>query len=181
MTPFDDKALEDQIKGAFPDALPPSVEMRLQSQLAGFRARVSGSNPGVESSARRKARSVWRLLGALCTAAAVLAAVVALSLRPQIGFAQVAAAVLEKPWVHARTVEGGTQISEMWYSPGKRICGWRLPGATKYEDYRLEVYHSYDPKENVLYRLPIFYYASGRRFRGDGRCHGGHRRARAGT
>jgi hypothetical protein len=156
MTPIDDKAFDEQIKIALPDALPPSVEKRLQSQLAGFRARLSGSNIGVDSSARREARPVWRLLGALCTAAAVLAAVVALSLRPQIGFAQVAAAVLEKPWVHARTVEGGSQIGEMWYSPGKRVCGWRLPGAMKYEDYRLEVYHSYDSKENVLYRLPIF-------------------------
>ncbi len=157
MTPFDDKAFDEQIKSALPDALPPSVERRLQSQLAGFRARLSGSNPGFESSARREARPVWRSIGVACTAAAVLAAVLSLSLRPQIGFAQVAAAVLEKPWVHARTIEDGSQISEMWYSPGKEICAWRLAGAMKYEDYRLEVYQSYDPKENVLYRLPILY------------------------
>jgi hypothetical protein len=155
MSPFDDRAFVGQIKSALPDALPPLVESRLQNQLAGFRARLSDSKPGTESLARRKPRPVWRLLGLGCTAAAAVAAVVALSLQPQIGFAQVAAAVLEKPWVHARRIEGGSQISEMWYSPGKGICAWRLPGAMKYEDYRLEVYHSYDPKDKVLYRLPV--------------------------
>ncbi len=157
MNAFGDQGFDDHLRNAVSGAPPSSVEERLQNQLAGFQSRLSATLPGTAPApVRHSRRRVWRVFGVTCTAAAALAAVVVgLSLRPQTSFAQVAAAVLEQPWVHTQTVDAGGQSSEMWYSPSKEISAWREPGSVRYEDYRLQIYHSYDPAENVVYRGPV--------------------------
>jgi hypothetical protein len=68
----------------------------VQDQLAGFRARLSAAEATMALPARPRAHRVWRVLDVACTAAAVLAAVVGLSLRPQVSFARVAENVLHR-------------------------------------------------------------------------------------
>lgn len=96
----------------------------------------------------------WRLL-ASCVAAALLVAAAGLALRPQASFAEVQAAVQRQPWIHVRTLYADQSTSEAWFSPGRNISASRGRGAVRYDDFRLQVYYSYDPQEQVLYRAPI--------------------------
>src|ERR1039458_5836320 len=112
----DETVFDDQVRTAVPDALPPEVERRLQTQLAVFRARVEATEPAIGLHDGGLTRPMWRWIGVVSTAAAVLAAVVGLALRPKSSFAQVAAAVLKQPWVHMRSVDVDGNVNEVWYS-----------------------------------------------------------------
>jgi hypothetical protein len=152
----DDRVVDDLLRKLVSDRAPLSVERRLRSQLADFRSRLSTPEPAVAIHARGRARpAAWWRLGAACAVLVVLAAVAGLVLRPQTSFAEVATAVLEQPWVHARTVHADQSVSEAWFSPGKDISASRWRGSAKYEDHRLQVYYSYNPVEQVLYRSPV--------------------------
>lgn len=152
----DDRVVDDQIRKLVSDSAPLPVESRLRSQLADFRSRLSTPEPAMASYVRGWARAAeWWRLGATCAAAVVLVASIALLFRPQTSFAQVQAAVLRQPWIHLRTVFADQSVSEGWFSPATDIAASRGRGSIRYEDYRLQVYHSYDPEEQVVYRAPI--------------------------
>lgn len=82
-------------------------------------------------------------------------AAVALLFRPQASFAEVQAAVLRQPWIHLRTVYADQSESEGWLSSSRDVSASRERGSIRYEDYRLQIYYSYDPDEQVVYRGPI--------------------------
>jgi hypothetical protein len=87
-----------------------------------------------------------------------------LVLWPRDGLAEVVAAVLEQPWVHVQSVDPDSTVSEGWFSRGREISASRSGNSTRYEDYRLKVYFSYHPKEQVLYRGPIVWTSPDDRF-----------------
>ena len=152
----DDRFVDNQIRKRVCDSVPLPVERRLRSQLADFRSRLSTPEPDVARRARGWARpAAWWGLGATCAVVVVLVAVAGLVLRAQTSFAQVTTAVLRQPWVHLRAVHADESVGEGWFSPIKDIAASRWRGIAKYEDFRLQVYYSYDPAEQVLYRGPI--------------------------
>jgi hypothetical protein len=152
----DDRAVDDQIRMLVSDSPPLAVERRLRAQLADFRSRRSAPEPVVARYARGWSRpAAWWRLGATCAAAVVLVTAVALLFRPQASFAQVQAAVLRQPWIHLRTVFADQSVSEGWLSPNRGVSASRGRGSVRYEDYRLQIYYSYDPDEQVVYRGPI--------------------------
>ena len=131
------------------DRDPFPVKRRLRSQLADSGSGLSTPEP---VAARLAAR--WRLV-ATCAFVVVLATVAALVLRPQTSLAEVATAVLGRPWVHVRTVHPDQSVGEAWFSPARDISAERQSGSAKYEDYRLQVYYSYKAEEQVIYRVPV--------------------------
>jgi hypothetical protein len=154
----DDCTVDEQIRISVSESVPPLVEHRLRSQMAGLRSRLSQPCPAVTRPTRVWTRAVaWWGLGATGAAVVVLAAVAGLVLRPQVSFAEVTTAVLAQPWVHLRTVaadQTASEKSEEWFSPAKDVWASRWDGNIKYEDYRLQVFYSYIPAEQVLYRGP---------------------------
>ena len=152
----DDRSVDDQIRRSVSDDVPPAVERRLRAQLAGFRSRLNMPEPVTARRARGWARpAAWLGLGATCAAVVLLVAVAGIIFRAQTSFAEVKSAVLEQPWVHVRTVYSDHGEGEEWFSPTKDISASRWHGSVKYEDYRLQIYYSYDPTEQVLYRGPV--------------------------
>lgn len=152
----DDHVVDDQIRALVSDSPPLAVEHRLRSQVADCRLRLSKP----ESPAARRARvwaqlAAWRQLGAACAAAVVLVAAIAFFFRPQISFAEVQAAVLRQPWIHVRSTFADRGKGEDWFSPTRDTSAWRGDEMMRYQDYRLQVYYSYDPKEDVVYRAPL--------------------------
>ncbi len=138
------------------DGRPFPVERRAPSQPADFGSRWSTPGPDVARHARGWARpAAWWGLGATGAVVVVLMAVAGLVLRPKDSLAQVKTAVLGKSWVHLRTVLADQGESEAWFSPTKDISAERQGGSARYEDYRLQIYYSYDPAEQVLYRVPL--------------------------
>jgi hypothetical protein len=87
-------------------------------------------------------------------AAAAVAATIGFMIRPQTSFADVAAEVFKQPWIHVQITSPDGNKGESWCSPSKEITAWRFHDSIEYRDYRLHVYHSYDLKEQVLYRGP---------------------------
>ncbi len=165
----DDHIVDDQIRMSVSEDVPPPVERRLRSQLADFRSRLSKPEAVVRRPARGWARlAAWWALGA--TGAAVVAVLVALAglvLRPQASFAEVTSAVLAQPWVHVRTAATDQTVSEkgeQWLAPAKDIWAWRWDGQIKYEDYRLQVFYSYNTAEQVLYRGPVVWKSQASQF-----------------
>jgi hypothetical protein len=152
----DDDLVDNQIRESVRDSVPPPVEHRLRSQLADFRSRLSTPVPVVPRQARGWTwPAAWRRLGAACAVVVILVATAVLILRPQTSLADVANAVLGQRWVHVRTVDADQSVVEHWFSPAKDIWASRWRGSAKYEDYRLQVYYSYNPAEQVLYRGPV--------------------------
>jgi len=152
----DDRHADEQIRTSVSASVPPAVEHRLRSQLAGFRTRLSAAEPVAASPPRRWVRpAAWLGLGATCAAVLGLVEVAGLLLRPRTSFAEVTTAVLAQPWIHVRSVYSGDAESEEWFSPSKDISASRSRGSVKYEDYRLQLYYSYNAAEQVLYRGPL--------------------------
>jgi hypothetical protein len=126
----------------------------LRSQLARVRSSLNASESAAVVPARARSGRAWLALGAL-GAAAILVAVISVALRARTGVAAVATALLQKPWIHTRTTGEGEGVTEQWYSPAKQIMASRRSGVLDYRDFRLEVYHSYNPKEGTVFRGPI--------------------------
>jgi hypothetical protein len=158
MSSSDDRFLDEQIRATAASTVPAVIEQRLRAQLAQFRSRLSASAMTTKTGRRPWAPPFWLGLGATCAAVAILVAA-GLLIRPQTSFAEVAAAVLDRPWIHIRTVGPPDGTGEFWISPSKDISAWRHGGAARYEDYRIQVYHSYEPEEKVVYRGPIVQYS----------------------
>jgi len=153
MTMNDDNLLDDQIRKAASCAVPGSVDLRLRSQLAGFRSRLGESEPAPPRAALWK-RHKWWWPGLASAAAVVLAVLTALLLPRQASLAEVATAVLDQPWIHMRVVADQRE-GEQWVSPSRHVWASRHQGSIEYEDYRLQVYDWFKPEENVVYRGPI--------------------------
>ena len=97
-------------------------------------------------------RRVW--LGMSVAAAATIAVVLIWwSLLLGVSLADVAAAALKQPWIHAMGTIPDGQKAELWYSPAKDISAWRDDKLIEYRDHGLRIYYSYDQEEQVLYRV----------------------------
>ncbi len=145
---------------------------RLDEAVAGIRARIIPDfpNPAVpfphdlpQSSTLRIGRASasrrrWMAtIGGLSLTAVVLTAV-ALFLQPQASLADVAKAVLKQPWVHLRTTIDDKPVHEGWLSIEQKIEAFRGEDMIRFNDFQQEVYHSYAPQEQVLYRGPLVGY-----------------------
>jgi len=151
-----------------PEGVPLLVERRLRSQLADFRSRLSEARAGVTRPARCwEWPAAWWALGATGAAVAVLVALAGLVLRPRTSFAEVTTAVLAQPWVHVRTAATDQTVSEkgeQWFAPAKDVWASRWGADIKYEDYRLQVFYSYNTAEQVLYRGPVVWKSRANQF-----------------
>ncbi len=147
--------LDDQIRNNVSIDLPPDIDRRLRGQLAEFRSRLEAATPqrAAMSIAPDWTRRGW-VLGTVAAAAAALVSM-AIMLWPRDSFAEVVAAVLNQAWVHVRVMEADQCIYELWFSPTKNVLALRQPGSIEFEDYRLQVYDSYDPNARVLYHGPV--------------------------
>jgi len=152
-----DTFLDNRIREGASETVPPlEVERRLQGQLAAFRDRLEGSEWTVAFRDPRWGWPTWRRLGIVGMAAVAVAVVGLIIVRPRSGFAEVVDAVLKQPWVHTRTTFGSDRrVWEDWVSPINDIVASKDPDSIRYEDYRLKVYDSYDPAEEVVYRGPV--------------------------
>lgn len=145
--------VDDLIGKALPDRVPTAVTGRLRSQLAEFRAQLATAQPPSQG-VGAWFRPAWWGLGITAAAAVVVAAMAGLALRAQTSFAEVAAAALKQPWIHVQQVRDDDTAGEVWYSQSLAISASRSRDSIEYRDYRLQVYYSYDFKEQVLYRGP---------------------------
>jgi hypothetical protein len=71
-------------------------------------------------------------------------------------FAEIVAAVGERPWVRVTFEDDAQSQRVVWYSPQKDISAWQNGDWIEYHDHALQVYYSYDVEEGVLYRVPEF-------------------------
>jgi hypothetical protein len=145
--------VDELIRKALPDEVPPVAIRRLGSQLAEFRAQLSTAEPPSHGVGMWARPARWGL-GITVAAAIVVAATVGLVLRAQTSFAEVAAAALKMPWIHVQQARVDGTTGEAWYSPTLAISASRSRESIEYRDYRLQVDYSYDPKDQVLYRGP---------------------------
>ncbi len=103
--------------------------------------------------ALRPSRRLW--FGVSAAAAATIAAVLIwCSLLPGVSLADVAAAALKQPWIHATATHPDGRTAEIWYSPAKDVSARREDKTIEYRDHALRIYYSYDRTEKVLYRVP---------------------------
>ena len=91
---------------------------------------------------------------AVVAAAAVLVAVGIWSMRPSSGWAQVADALRSRPWIHAIWKGPQDQQEELWFSPERGVSARRQGSWVMYDDDRLGIRYTYEPKERTLYRVP---------------------------
>jgi hypothetical protein len=151
----DHEQVDELIRKALPDQPPPDVAGRLRSQMAEFRTKLAAAAPLSPCAGVWIGRARWGL-GITAAAAVVAAIVVALALRAETSFAEVAAAVLKQPWIHAQETFTGGKMSEGWFSESQQISVLRRPDSVEYRDGRLQVYYTYNLKEQVLYRGPEY-------------------------
>jgi len=144
MNATDDHDFDEQLRALAADP-PPEVVRRLRARLDDFRMQNDDERP----------RLARRRLGFAFAAPAAGMAAVGLALQARPSFAQVASAVLKRPWVHVRITEGGRDVGESWSSPTRGVSAWRQGGTLQYDDLRTRVYHSYDPDDDAVYRGPI--------------------------
>jgi hypothetical protein len=151
----EDSIIESQLRECVSDAVPPEVEARLRARLAEFRSRLAGQDTGAAPPARRARLTAWWKLGLTCAAAGLLVAALGLLLWPRASLAELAAAVLQQPWIHVRAASAGDGDGELWYAPGRNIVATRRPDRITYRDYRLQVVDLYDVADKVVYHAPL--------------------------
>jgi hypothetical protein len=154
MNAHDDRTIDEQIRASLPDTVPPLVEQRLRLQLSDFRSRLTALDRANDRPARLWAPPRRWKIGLVAATAALALFAINLALRPSLGFAEVAAAVLRQPWIHVRTVFADKHVVEGWYSPGKDLAASVSPDSIQFQDYRVNLNYSYDPAKRTLYRLP---------------------------
>ena len=156
MNPQNDRHIDERIAKVIEDDVPADVDQRLRSQLEDFRARLGA----VDAPMRRRSVLLGRPLAwrvaATMAAATVLVAVIGWGLRARVSFADVAAAVLKQPWIHAIEAQPDGKTFEVWYSATEDISAMRRNDWVDYRDHGLGVYYSYDVAEKVLYRVPEY-------------------------
>ena len=99
-------------------------------------------------------RRVWLGMSAAAAATIAAAALIWWSLLPSVSLADVAAAVLQQPWIHVTETDPDGKTNEFWYSPVKDISAWHDKDWIEYRDHRVRVYYAYDLHDKVLYRVP---------------------------
>jgi hypothetical protein len=154
MSQPDDFVLDDAIRRSASGPVPPAVEQKLRTRLAGFRAKLAEERPSQMVGRVHRLRPPLWGLGALCAAVVALGIAAGLLFRPRKSFAETAAAVLQQSWIHVRSVRGQDE-GEAWFSPTKGVRAMRESKRLRFEDYRLRVYYHYDPQEKVVYRGPL--------------------------
>jgi hypothetical protein len=95
-----------------------------------------------------------RLVLTAAAAALVLLGVGLWLARPAVSWADVARAVQEKPWIHGTTKDRDGATREVWLSPTRGVLAARETDEVYFFDQRLRVYYSYQPKDQVLLRVP---------------------------
>ncbi len=105
---------------------------------------------------RRARRRVRLLIGSVFAAAAVVAAVLTVSIFwPANAWAQVAKVLQAQAWVHSRTFgPDGKEVGEGWFSPKNRVIASRHGAEVEYHDAALRTLTKYVPTEETVYRLP---------------------------
>jgi hypothetical protein len=153
----EDAQIDEEIRRTVASPPPPEVEQRLRAQLDGFRSRLRAEDERTTSQRRRWVSVPSQRLGlvASCAAAAILIAVAGVLFRPQTSFAEVTSAVLKQPWIHQKVSSSDQSAWETWYSPARDILASRRGETLEFEDYRTQVYHSYDPADQTVYRGPV--------------------------
>src|SRR5262249_54503065 len=73
---------------------------------------------------------------------------------PPVSWADVARAVQDKPWIHGTVKERDSATREVWLAPTRGISAARDSDEIRFFDQRLRVYYSYQPKDQVLLRVP---------------------------
>jgi hypothetical protein len=135
--------------------VPPEVEARVRARLAEFRAGLSaGKTIAAPPTRRARLTGRWKL-GLSCAAAGLLVASVGFLLWPRTSLAELAAAVLQQPWIHLRVTSTGNGESDYWYSPDRNVVAARQADRTTYRDYRLKVADVYEAKDKVVYHTPL--------------------------
>jgi hypothetical protein len=158
----DDDLLDDELRTSLADIVPQAVESRLRGRLAAFKARV-GSPGSADPMRHPRARlKRWWPVSLSCAAAVLLVAIAGMLLRPRTSFAEVAQALLDRPWVHMRTTGVDQGEMETWFSPAKNVIAMKRSDAIVYEDYRLRISETYDTKDGVITRVPIVWKSLGR-------------------
>jgi hypothetical protein len=102
--------------------------------------------------------SPWRarlIAGSAVAAVAAAAAVLALVLvRPTNAWAEIAAALQKKPWVHARILgPDGKVYAESWSSNLTGVSASRRGAEAEYHDAMLRIVTKYVPGEESIYRM----------------------------
>ena len=153
MNAEDNRPIDELIGKVLADDVPADVDRRLHGQLDDFRRRLGETNsPAVRRSTTLRRRVLCGVSAAAATAAA--AVLIWWSLLPSVSLADVAAAVMQQPWIHASTTGPKGETNEFWYSPVKDISAWHDINGIEYRDHRLRIYHVYDLHDKVLYRVP---------------------------
>jgi hypothetical protein len=151
------RRIEALIAKALPGQMPNEVSEKLHAQLTEFRAQLAAGSPQSRIAHRRK-QAAWWGFGITAVASIAAAALFVLFLRAQHSFAQVAATTLKQPWIHVQMAysdeANGKGAGEAWYSPAMAISAQRSHDSIEYHDHRLEVFYTYDLKEQLLYRVP---------------------------
>ena len=167
MSESDDSVLDSRLRECVSDTVPPAVESRLRARLADFRSGFCVRDSVAETPRRGITLTAWSRLGLVCAATGLIAVVLGLLLRPRASFAEVATALLDQPWIHLRVtaaVQEHQEQSELWVSPVRNVVVTRGPDSITYEDFRVQVVDSYDPREGVVYHAPIVWQSQARHY-----------------
>lgn len=156
MSPYNDRHIDERIASAMEDETPADVDRRLRSQLEDFRVKLGAAAHTTRRRSGTAGRNVsWRVATTMAAGIALIA-MTGWVFWPRVSFADVAAAVLEQPWIHTTQTEPGGKTLEAWYSPTEDISATRYNDWVDYRDHGLGVYYSYDVAEKVLYRVPEY-------------------------
>ena len=146
--------IDDLIGNVLEDNVPADVDRRLRAQLEGFRQRLGEVHKPAVRRSMTLGRRIWFGMSAAAAATIAAAALIWWSLLPSVSLADVAAAVLQQPWIHVTETDPGGKTNEFWYSPVKDVSAWHDKDWIEYRDHRVRVYYAYDLHDKVLYRVP---------------------------
>jgi hypothetical protein len=149
---------DDVIRGWVAEAGDPRVEPRLE-HLEEVRGRLLEQLGHSRKAATARGIRIVRVLAAACILIGVVFAVIHLVTRPVNAWAQVAQALLEKPWIHVVRREANGTSSESWISPRFEIIAAKYDHGpahrgAEYLDLKTGIKAQYLAEENTIYRLP---------------------------
>lgn len=103
-------------------------------------------------------RSPWRSRRVALVAAIFLVTALAPVLwwtsKPATSWAQVVAAVKERPWIHV-TFDGGFRKGDLWIDPSRQRFAARRDDGLEFDDQGAALHEFYDLKRGVILRTPI--------------------------
>ncbi len=154
MNTENDRHIDELIGNILEDNVPADIDRRLRSQLENFRHQLIEMNKPTAYRPMMMGRRAWLGVSAAAAATIAVAAVIWWSLLPRVSLADVAATVLQQPWIHARGTDPQGTTNEFWYSPTKDVSAWHDNDWIEYRDHRLRIYYAYDLHDKILYRVP---------------------------